>query len=169
MRLFDEFLLNHTLSTSEIKKNLRRILLEERQILSLKASKWDWGERHFFRAMELLNIPNEAYLNVHFRVASYKPMKNELNLNVLNTNSWIYPEQFECLEPDPVRPLLCFVPALAASQSGFRLGYGKGFYDRFLAAWHSHIITIVCLPSEQFFFDRLPTEKHDKRTDIVIF
>ena len=39
------------------------------------------------------------------------------------------PESFGACEPD-----LCLVPCLAFDDQGYRLGYGGGFYDRYLAA-----------------------------------
>ena len=52
------------------------------------------------------------------------------------------PGAFGILEPDegcplvqPAKEALCLVPALAVDERGNRLGYGKGYYDRFLADW----------------------------------
>lgn len=55
----------------------------------------------------------------------------------------LFPGAFGVLEPDPARcaPLLptagtfCVVPGLCFDQEGFRLGYGKGYYDRFLSGF----------------------------------
>jgi 5-formyltetrahydrofolate cyclo-ligase len=41
----------------------------------------------------------------------------------------------------PSSATLVVVPALAIDARGFRIGYGKGFYDRFLAA-HSEVMSI---------------------------
>ena len=50
----------------------------------------------------------------------------------------LVPGPFGLREPPPeapvVLPVLLFVPCLAFSPEGFRLGYGGGFYDRTLAA-----------------------------------
>ncbi|MBR5134772.1 MAG: 5-formyltetrahydrofolate cyclo-ligase [Clostridia bacterium] len=48
--------------------------------------------------------------------------------------------------PDPSRLLtdmsegLCLVPALSYDLSGYRLGYGKGYYDRYLAAFGGSLV-----------------------------
>ena len=54
---------------------------------------------------------------------------------------------------------LCLVPALAATQSGLRLGYGGGFYDRFLP----HFSGVTLLPIySALICDALPREQTDQ-------
>ena len=53
---------------------------------------------------------------------------------------------------------LCIVPALAAAKDGARLGYGGGFYDRFL----EHFLGTAVLPIySTLLCDALPREKTD--------
>lgn len=61
---------------------------------------------------------------------------------------------------------LIIVPALMVDKSGNRLGYGGGFYDRFLEEYHS-IRTLVVIPKD-LFVEELPIEKFDRKIDIVI-
>lgn len=48
-------------------------------------------------------------------------------------NAWGIPEPEGALPVDPAAAQLIFVPLLAFDRQGHRVGYGKGFYDRFLA------------------------------------
>ena len=52
-----------------------------------------------------------------------------------------------------------------ADSKKYRLGYGKGFYDRLITKTNAK--TVVCLPKE-LYIDELPVEPHDKTVDIVI-
>ena len=52
----------------------------------------------------------------------------------------------------------CVVPALAADKRGIRLGYGGGYYDRFLSGFSGFS---VCALFPGFYLDRLPAEPHD--------
>lgn len=61
---------------------------------------------------------------------------------------------------------LAIVPALMADKEGYRLGYGGGFYDRFLSA-NPHIKTIVPIATE-LFVDKLPRENCDVPVDYVL-
>lgn len=60
---------------------------------------------------------------------------------------------------------LCIVPALVYDKRGYRLGYGKGYYDRFLSNFKGQTVGIsynFCL------IDKLPNGKFDRRLDKVI-
>jgi len=60
---------------------------------------------------------------------------------------------------------LAIVPLLAFDRRGYRLGYGKGYYDRLLAA--SPVTTIGVGFADQET-DALPAEAHDIALDWVI-
>lgn len=67
-------------------------------------------------------------------------------------------------------PDLVIVPALAADKNNYRLGYGKGFYDRFLRANKSNNVsfkTIVCIPKELIVETIFPNE-YDYPVDLII-
>lgn len=60
---------------------------------------------------------------------------------------------------------LVIVPALVVDKNNYRLGYGGGYYDRFLARVKCK--TIVCIP-EQFLIDTIYPEKFDIPIDKII-
>ena len=65
---------------------------------------------------------------------------------------------------------LVIVPALAADKNNYRLGYGKGFYDRFLRVNKSNNFffkTIVCIPKELIVETIFPNE-YDYPVDLII-
>ena len=75
-----------------------------------------------------------------------------------------------CFEYEPkLGHLICFVPAIACSLNGERLGYGSGYYDRFIKSMRPFITTISCLPDEDFILKTFPSEEHDEKVDYVIY
>lgn len=61
---------------------------------------------------------------------------------------------------------LCIVPCLSCDKSLNRIGYGGGFYDRFLAA-HTEIKTI-CVCFDKCLSDMLPAEEFDIKMNLCI-
>ncbi len=59
------------------------------------------------------------------------------------------------------------VPAVAYDINGFRLGYGGGFYDRFLENIREDAVTIGIAFDLQIF-DEVPKEPHDAQLDYII-
>lgn len=83
----------------------------------------------------------------------------------------LVPGAFGILEPGgaQVVPLaaleLIVVPGVAFDLAGHRLGYGKGYYDRFL---HERRGRLVGLCFDFQLVERLPAEAHDVRMDMVV-
>lgn len=60
---------------------------------------------------------------------------------------------------------LIIVPALCVDKNNYRLGYGGGFYDRFLKNCTAK--TVVCI-SKQLIIDTINPEEFDIPVDLVI-
>lgn len=82
------------------------------------------------------------------------------------------PGRFGILTPSadatPITPTentLCLLPALAATRDGKRLGYGGGFYDRFLAATPCRTLLPIY---HRLLLADLPTEPTDIRAQCII-
>lgn len=60
----------------------------------------------------------------------------------LQTNAYGIPEPVDAVEVSPTLAQVILVPLLAYDTNGQRVGYGKGFYDRFLAQSHSQSLHI---------------------------
>ncbi len=65
---------------------------------------------------------------------------------ILETNKWGIPEPVDARVVDDLDIDLILVPLLAFDKSGHRVGYGMGFYDRFLKKCRPDIIKVgLCL------------------------
>lgn len=76
------------------------------------------------------------------------------------------PEPDNCAcEYESSSDTLCIVPAICFDKRGFRLGYGKGYYDRFLSTFKGHSIGVVM---DKFMVQYLPTLPTDIRVKKII-
>ncbi len=60
---------------------------------------------------------------------------------------------------------VCIVPALCFDKTGSRLGYGGGYYDRFLKC---HNVFSIGLCYDSFLYDTIPSENHDIKVDSIV-
>ncbi len=60
---------------------------------------------------------------------------------------------------------LCLVPALAFDRDGFRLGYGKGYYDRFLRKFKG---TALGALYSELLTDNLPRGFYDLAVGVIV-
>ena len=66
-------------------------------------------------------------------------------------------------EPDA----LVLMPGLAFTKNGDRMGYGGGFYDKFLALEPEHPTVALCYDFQ--LVDKLPTAEYDIPVDLVLW
>lgn len=65
----------------------------------------------------------------------------------------------------PDRHTLVLVPCLALDEKGNRLGYGGGYYDRFLS---DYAVTSVGICYQRFLFAELPVAPHDRKVNYIV-
>lgn len=107
------------------------------------------------------------------RVAVPKIVGGEMRFIWLESFDRLAPQgAFGILEPVEDGPIagddsaLVLVPGLAFDARGHRLGYGGGYYDRWLAAHPGHPTIALCYDFQMV--SELHVEAHDRAVDVVI-
>ena len=106
-------------------------------------------------------------------VLSFSPMGSEIDLTPLNEylksqgRLHLVPYKIEALKDVPLEQIdLILVPALGFDKRKYRIGYGKGYYDRFLE--NVEIPTIGVGFNEQLYESFLPVEPWDVPVNEVL-
>lgn len=107
------------------------------------------------------------------RVAVPKCYGDEMRFIYLEDLSQV--EKGYCGIPEPVADgpvandptALVLMPGLAFTEEGLRMGYGGGFYDKFLAAEPHHPTLALCYDFQMV--EHIPTEEYDIPVDTVIW
>lgn len=71
----------------------------------------------------------------------------------------------KCKKVESFDDAVIILPGLCFDENGNRLGYGKGYYDRFLQI-HSLISVGLCYNS--FIVKNVPTDIYDKKADFIV-
>ena len=165
-----------------------------KKYLHLRKKKYYEIDRNFF--YPLINLIKSKFKRKNLNLALYYPSNFELNVlkfleydymkkkdvllpviekkNNMNFYSWeknqaLFINQFGMLEPDKTKkkiPNFMLVPMLAFDKHNYRLGYGKGFYDRYLKKF-KNIVTV----GVAFSFQRhhkLPRDKNDVKLNYIL-
>ncbi len=107
------------------------------------------------------------------RVAVPKCYGDEMRFIYLDDLSQV--ESGYCNIPEPIADgpvaddptALVLMPGLAFTERGDRMGYGGGFYDKFLAAESDHPTLALCYAFQMV--EQIPTEEYDIPVDCVLW
>ena len=108
-------------------------------------------------------------------IVPYTDMKNKVMYGIeINTLDGLKKNKFGILEPTDSSEVfnkedidLIIMPGVAFDRSGNRVGYGGGYYDKFLSEINSDIPTIALAYDIQIL-EEVPSEKHDIKVHMVI-
>lgn len=109
------------------------------------------------------------------RVAVPRCVPNTRNMEFyyIQSTDELKPGMFGVLEPEPVSEHLyresdgglCIVPAFSYDWRGYRLGYGKGYYDRFLSRFEGNMVGICYSECVQ---RSLPHGRFDRPVELLV-
>lgn len=92
-----------------------------------------------------------------------------INFYEMSSTTELTAGRFGIMEPPQTHPArridLLVVPGIAFDKKGYRLGYGKGYYDRYLAEKKPKLT--IGLAYNFQLLENLPHNAHDKKVDAV--
>ena len=112
------------------------------------------------------------YPHVRFSIPRVNTQTEELEnfffegLHQLSTNAWGIQEPKQGVPTEPSKIDMVLVPLLAFDLQGNRLGYGKGYYDKFLQQCRSDVkkIGLSLFQPEEL----IPSETYDVKLDAAL-
>lgn len=123
---------------------------------------------------EVLTLPIlEQALRDGKQVAVPKVYGDTMKFIILHDLSRIAPGSYGIPEPVEDEPVaqdetaLVLMPGLAFDRQGNRMGYGGGFYDKFLAAEPEHPTVALCYAFQ--LVEQIPTDSYDIPVDCVLW
>lgn len=100
------------------------------------------------------------------------PDSRDMEFHYIDSLECLAPGTFSVLEPDPSLPVvddftgcLMIVPGMQFDMKGYRIGYGKGYYDRYMVRF-SGISAGICYSDELRPF--MYHGRYDRSVDIVV-
>ena len=169
-----------------------------KKYFNLRKKKYYEIDKEFF--FPLLSFIKSNFKKENLKLALYYPTSFEINVlkllenqymnnanillpvieknNRMNFFSWkknhvLLVNKFGILEPQKTKfkiPNLILLPILAFDRNKYRLGYGKGFYDRFLNKNQKKISNILTV-GVAFSFQKhhkLPVNNNDVKLDYIL-
>ncbi len=164
----------------ELRKNLSEEVIDEKSIdianKSLELDIWDYQYYHLFLPIVkqkeidtsyILNILQGKDKHVLVSKSDFKTntMKHYLLTDATRfvVNEYGIPEPEDGIEIDAEKIDVVFIPLLAYDLKGNRIGYGKGFYDRFLSECKKEVIKVGLS-----FFEPEEEDIHINDTDVAL-
>ena len=177
------------------KINLRKVLIQKRNLIK-KNSTQEFNLSVFKQLIEIIEFDKVksvgSFMSVRSEISTIELNKKIVEMNktlvfpvieqhseelifkTLDTNNNFKLGKFNIPEPTKdnkeMIPQLFFVPCLGFDLSGYRIGYGGGFYDKTFAKLKklNLVFYTVGFAFEKQKQNKLPIEKYDYKLDFVL-
>ncbi len=175
----------------------KKSLIRKKYFLKRKKNYFDISEKFFLPLIKLIKkrgISKKAFISLYypssFEVDVLKILKveyfkkfnfllpiiqknNSMEFYKWKQNEILYVNKYGIPEPTKtikIIPSIMLIPLLAFDKDKNRLGYGKGYYDKYLNKYiktHKNILTVGVAFSFQKY-NKLPINKKDFRLNFII-
>ena len=171
------------------KKSLRNLLLERRDNTSFDLMKIA-SEKIQKKIKKINGFRNAQKIGAYFPIGSEiltqdiiqellsdgkevflpKVIGEKMEFRKITNFSSLEKGSFDIMEPKEDCPAdnnldVILVPTVGISPAGVRIGYGHGFYDKFLA---EHNTTTISLTMEKQIIKNIPKSEHDIAIDWIV-
>lgn len=117
---------------------------------------------------ELSNTVNVYFPRVNGQEMEFFSVKSEEDLLIQSFNVREPKEYCEEIAYSLDERYLCVVPGIAFDKKGGRIGYGKGFYDKYLSAHEKDNIDTVGVCFDECFAEKIETDSNDKYVKMIL-
>ncbi|MDC0032344.1 5-formyltetrahydrofolate cyclo-ligase [Pelagibacteraceae bacterium] len=128
-----------------------------------------------FRNEFSTQLLNDELNKLNFNLSLPCINKNDSSMIFRNytSDSSLVPNSYGILEPsqnaEEVVPSIIIAPLVAFSLAGYRLGYGGGYYDRYIEKnLDNKSLIKIGLGFSFQKYDKLPNENHDQKLDWIL-
>lgn len=142
---------------------------------------WQYENNHILLVYVSTAIEVDTFRIIHNALSDGKrvavprcvPDSRNMEFYYIDSTDELQPGMFGVLEPlqNPDKLYnehdggLCLVPAFSYDWHGYRLGYGKGYYDRFLSRFNGNIVGICYSDCVQ---RTLPHGRYDRPVELLV-
>jgi len=114
---------------------------------------------------KIMKIRNKNFYLPRCKNMEIEFVKYDSNLNLIKGCYGIYEPTGKAIKPEILD--LIYIPALMANSKGYRLGWGKGYYDRFFTKNKISAKKIIVIGNE-FISDNFVEDENDYKCDMVL-
>lgn len=160
------------MSARDEKTGLRERLLDERLGLSLQEAK-SYSERILNTLTKYIDWKRTHKIYTYSPIRQYNEIDTDTLVGFLRRN---HPDIIVETAPNKLSSNeaipqggeydLVITPVLGFDRRGFRLGYGGGYYDKFLA--RNKCKEVIGLAYSFSEVEKIPNEEHDKKVSLII-
>lgn len=146
------------LTFAELRNHLSSDILDQQSLAianrCLQLPIWDFQVFHLF-----LSIPEKNEVDTTFLMTVLQGKDKDIvvpkvvgrgtlehylltDATAIRTSKWGIPEPVSGIQVAPSQIEVVFLPLLAFDREGYRVGYGGGFYDRFLSGCREGVVKV---------------------------
>jgi len=171
---------------SRMKVQLSILSIDEYQLYSTEIENLFFRE-NIVQNSSIIGITISAFPEVHTKgiiqrlwdmgksvvVPKCSPKERSMKFYIIESFEQLEVVYMQLLEPDPLKTILVqsadidllVVPGIVYNKSGYRIGYGGGYYDRFLKSYLNHTMSLAF---ECQLSDEVIPESFDLPVDQII-